>query len=123
QFRPGTPPGRQLPRRRPWGKRLSARRMQDSQACCLAAQCGRRGSIQARCKSRISPGGATLPDTRAVLHAAGTVVMGGLLAWLVLRYVVKPHCGGEISLDLLVNAVIAGALLGGFYAAVTVGVS
>ena len=64
-----------------------------------------------------------MPDTRAVLHAAGTVVMGGLLAWLLLRYVVKPHCGGEISLDLLVNAVIAGALLGGFYAAVTVGVS
>jgi branched-chain amino acid transport system permease protein len=49
--------------------------------------------------------------------------MGGLLAWLVLRYVVKPHCGGEISLDLFVNAVIAGALLGGFYAAVTVGIS
>ena len=40
-----------------------------------------------------------------------------------LRYVVRPHCGGEISLDLLVNAIIAGALLGGFYAAVTVGIS
>ena len=29
----------------------------------------------------------------------------------------------EISLDLAVNAIVAGLLLGGFYAAVTVGVT
>src|SRR5712664_538727 len=37
-----------------------------------------------------------------------------------------PACdrqGGILSYDLLLNAVIAGLLLGGFYAAVTIGVS
>ena len=29
----------------------------------------------------------------------------------------------SLSLDLLINAIVAGVLLGGFYAAVTVGVS
>src|SRR3954447_11794663 len=33
------------------------------------------------------------------------------------------RAGGSVRLELLINAIIAGLLLGGFYAAVTVGVS
>jgi branched-chain amino acid transport system permease protein len=35
----------------------------------------------------------------------------------------RPGLGGKLSYDLLLNAVTAGILLGGFYAAVTVGIS
>jgi branched-chain amino acid transport system permease protein len=35
----------------------------------------------------------------------------------------RPGLGGKLSYDLLLNAVMAGILLGGFYAAVTVGIS
>ena len=34
-----------------------------------------------------------------------------------------PDADRDVSLDLLVNAIVAGILLGGFYAAVTVGVT
>jgi branched-chain amino acid transport system permease protein len=63
-----------------------------------------------------------VPDSRAGLKIAAAAVVIGLLSWLTVRYVIIPHCA-PMSLDLFANALVAGALLGGFYAAVTVGIS
>ena len=63
-----------------------------------------------------------MPDSRAGLKIVATAVVLGLLSWLTVRYVIGPHCA-PMSLDLFANALVAGALLGGFYAAVTVGIS
>jgi branched-chain amino acid transport system permease protein len=48
--------------------------------------------------------------------AGGKAVRSGLRGWAVLAVM-------SIPMDLLLNAIVAGVLLGGFYAAVTVGIS
>jgi branched-chain amino acid transport system permease protein len=57
-----------------------------------------------------------------MLKIAVSVAVLGLLAWLTVRYAIMPHCE-PLTLDLFANALVAGVLLGGFYAAVTVGIS
>jgi branched-chain amino acid transport system permease protein len=63
-----------------------------------------------------------VPASRVRLKFAITAGVLGLLSWLTVRYAIIPHCE-PLSLDLFANTLVAGALLGGFYAAVTVGIS
>ena len=63
-----------------------------------------------------------MPDSRAWGKIVLTVVALALLSWQTWRYLIMPHCVA-MTPDLVANALVSGVLLGGFYAAVTVGIS